>query len=57
MTQIPAMPPLIDKMNMTNMISVLDDVGKIYEAIKLADDEAGEAKRKRKMTVNSRQTK
>lgn len=54
---MPAIPPLIDKMNITNMISVLDEVGKIYEAIKLADDEAGEANRKSKTTVNSLQTK
>lgn len=45
------MPPSIDTMNITNSMIVREAVGKISEAIRLADDPAGEAKMKSSVTA------
>ena len=39
----PHMPPSIDKMNINERTIDLDLVGNIYEAIKFAEEDAGEA--------------
>lgn len=44
-------------MNITNSIIVREDVGKIYEAIRLAEDPAGDAKTNNKHTIISRQNR
>jgi len=41
---IPTIPPHIPIMNIRNSMIVLDEVGNIYEAIRLADDPAGAVK-------------
>ena len=45
------MPPSIDTMNITNSKIVRDAVGKISEAIRLAEEPAGDANRKRMVTA------
>jgi hypothetical protein len=42
--QIPTIPPVIPIINIKNKIIVLEFVGKIYEAIKLEDEPAGDVK-------------
>ncbi len=44
-THTPAIPPNIPTMNIINSINVLEDVGNIYEAIRLAEDPAGDVKK------------
>jgi hypothetical protein len=44
LTQIPTIPPLIPIINIKNRIIVREDVGNIYEAIKFADEPAGDVK-------------
>lgn len=48
----PTEPPSIDTMNMTNNIMVLEEVGNIYEAIRLAEEPAGEAKTNRRQITS-----
>lgn len=54
---MPAIPPSIAIPNITNITSVLEAVGKISEAIRLADEDAGEANTNKMATVASRQKK
>jgi len=44
-------------MNITNSIIVRDEVGKISEAMRLAEDPAGDAKINNKQTISSLQNK
>lgn len=43
--QTPIIPPTIPIINIRNNIKVLDEVGKISEAIKFADEPAGDVKK------------
>ena len=43
----PTDPPSIETINITNNMIVLEEVGNIYEAIKFAEELAGDAKTKR----------
>jgi hypothetical protein len=51
----PIMPPNIPIMNIKKRTKVLDEVGNIYEAIKLADEPAGEVKKNMKHMKTSSQ--
>ena len=53
--QTPIIPPIIPIMNIKNKINVLEDVGNISEAIKLADEPAGDVKKNMKHMKNSSQ--
>jgi hypothetical protein len=55
LTQIPAIPPSIELMNMTKRRMVLEAVGKISDAMRLAEEDAGEANTKANTTTVSRQ--
>lgn len=46
----PTEPPSIDTINITNSISVRDEVGKISDAIRLAEELAGDAKTNKAQT-------
>lgn len=46
--QTPMIPPTIPIINIKKRINVLEDVGNIYEAIKLADEPAGDVKKNMK---------
>lgn len=52
----PIMPPIIPTINIKKRIKVLDEVGNIYDAIKLADEPAGEVKKNMKQIKTSSQT-
>jgi len=45
--QTPQIPPSIDTMNITKSTMVLEDVGNTSEAIRLAEEPAGDANKKR----------
>ena len=51
----PMIPPTIPIINMRKRIKVLDEVGNIYDAIKLADDPAGDVKKNMKQIKISSQ--
>lgn len=51
----PTDPPNIDTINMTNSMSVREDVGNISDAIRLAEELAGDAKTNKIQTNISRQ--
>jgi hypothetical protein len=53
--QTPIIPPTIPIINIKKRMSVLDDVGNIYDAIKLADEPAGDVKKNIKHIKNSSQ--
>ncbi len=53
----PTDPPAIETINMTKSMIVREEVGNISEAIRLADELAGEAKIKRIHTPTSLQIK
>lgn len=52
----PIMPPIIPTINIKKRINVLDEVGNIYDAIKLADEPAGEVKKNMKQMKTSSHT-
>lgn len=52
----PTDPPNIDTINITNSIKVREDVGNISDAMRLADELAGEAKKNKMQTNISRQS-
>lgn len=47
------MPPTIPTMNIKNSTSVLDEVGKISDAIRFAEDPAGDVKTNMKQITTS----
>ena len=51
----PMIPPTIPIINMRKRIKVLDEVGNIYDAIRLADDPAGDVKKNMKHIKTSSQ--
>lgn len=53
----PKIPPIIEITNITKSMIVREEVGNTYEAIKLAEEEAGEAKRNNIMMNISLTTK
>jgi hypothetical protein len=53
LSQTPPIPPTIPTLNMRNKIIVLEDVGNISEAIRLAEDPAGEVKQNIKQVRTS----
>lgn len=53
--QTPPMPPNMATINITNRINVREEVGNISEAIKLADEPAGEVKKNMtQITISNR---
>ena len=52
-THTPIMPPTIPTMNIKNSTSVLDEVGKIYDAIRFAEDPAGDVNTNMKQITTS----
>lgn len=52
--QTPIEPPSMDTMNITKSMRVREEVGKISEAMRLAEEPAGEAKIKRRQTKDYR---
>ncbi len=48
----PIIPPTIPIMNIINNTKVRDDVGNIYDAIKFADEPAGDVKKNIKHIIN-----
>lgn len=49
----PMIPPIMPTINIKKRIKVLDEVGKIYDAMRLADEPAGEVKKNMKQMKTS----
>lgn len=50
----PIMPPIMPTINIMNRIKVLEEVGKISEAMRLADEPAGDVKKNMKQMSTSK---